>query len=229
MIELKSIGKSYYQQGKQGKQGKNKVSKILSNLDLEIKAGEQVAIMGPSGSGKSTLMHILGLLDTPDQGLYRLEGQDVSQLNSGALAKVRNLKIGFIFQSFFLLPEMKVYENIGLPLLYRKEPEAVILDKTKKILKLVQLEDFFNYYPKQLSGGQQQRVAIARALIGEPSLILADEPTGALDQTTGKAILKLFFELQEKLNSTVVMITHDLAVAKSCQRVLWLRDGKLEK
>ena len=104
MIELKSIGKSYYQQGKQGKQGKNKVSKILSNLDLEIKAGEQVAIMGPSGSGKSTLMHILGLLDTPDQGLYRLEGQDVSQLNSGALAKVRNLKIGFIFQSFFLLP-----------------------------------------------------------------------------------------------------------------------------
>lgn len=199
---------------------------VLKGVDLEIFPSEQVAIMGASGSGKSTLMNIIGMLDIPTSGEYILNTKPVSSLTADERADVRNQTIGFVFQSFFLLPRLTILENVGLPLYYRRTPEAEANERALIVLKKVELDNFANRKPNQLSGGQQQRVAIARALVGNPTFILADEPTGALDSATGQMIMNTFIELNRKDHVTIVIITHDPHVAEQCQRVLHIQDGK---
>lgn len=199
---------------------------VLKGVDLEIFPSEQVAIMGASGSGKSTLMNIIGMLDIPTSGEYILNTKPVSSLTADERADVRNQTIGFVFQSFFLLPRLTILENVGLPLYYRCTPEAEANERALIVLKKVELDNFANRKPNQLSGGQQQRVAIARALVGNPTFILADEPTGALDSATGQMIMNTFIELNRKDHVTIVIITHDPHVAEQCQRVLHIQDGK---
>ncbi len=195
----------------------------LDDVSLTIDAGEMVAIRGPSGSGKSTLMNILGCLDRPDAGEYTLAGEKVSRLNKNQLAEIRNRRIGFVFQTFNLLPRMNALENVELPLHYAARKDAVA--RAHEALKMVGLADREHHEPNQLSGGQRQRVAIARALVTDPAILLADEPTGALDSRTGEEILALFKELNEK-GRTVIIVTHDAAVAAHCRREIFMRDGK---
>ncbi|WP_413374813.1 ABC transporter ATP-binding protein [Alkalihalobacillus sp. 1P02AB] len=218
MISLKSINKSY-------KIGKEEVP-ILRNIDLQIKEGEFLAIMGPSGSGKSTLMNILGCLDKPTKGSYQLDEMDMIAGKEGKLASIRNKEIGFVFQTFHLLPRLTAVQNVELPLVYagikKKERRKRALD----VLGKVGLADRVGFLPTRLSGGQKQRVAIARALVNEPRFILADEPTGALDTKTGEQILKLFAELNEE-GVTIIMITHDKEVAEKADRIVYIRDGEL--
>jgi putative ABC transport system ATP-binding protein len=196
----------------------------LDGVTLTIDEGEMVAIRGPSGSGKSTLMNILGCLDRPTSGRYVLAGEDVSMMSGNALAGVRNRRIGFVFQTFNLLPRMTALENVELPLLYGGASNAK--KKALEALGVVGLGDRGHHKPNQLSGGQRQRVAIARAIVTDPAIVLADEPTGALDTRTGEEILTLF----KKLNSqgrTIIIVTHDLKVAEHCQREIYIRDGKI--
>jgi len=200
----------------------------LRGIDLEIKAGEFLAIMGPSGSGKSTLMHIAGLLDTPTQGRYELEGEDISSLSRDKRADIRNRRIGFIFQNFNLLARCSAIENVELPMLYRRPGVADRLDRAMASLGMVGMADRANHLPRQLSGGQQQRVAIARALVNQPALILADEPTGNLDTRTGREIINLLGALHEQ-GITVVIVTHDPEIGRSVRRRVILRDGLLER
>jgi putative ABC transport system ATP-binding protein len=200
----------------------------LKNINLEIKKGEFVALMGPSGSGKSTLMHIAGCLDTPTTGKVIFDGKKVGQLSEKALAKIRNEKIGFVFQSFNLIPRTTAQDNVSLPLFYAdKTPE-----KSKKIagqaLKRVGLEERMDHFPNQLSGGEQQRVAIARALVNNPLVIFADEPTGNLDTKTGEEIMAIFRQLNRK-GHTVVIVTHEMAIAKSAKRTVRIKDGVIVK
>lgn len=195
-------------------------------ISLSINHGEFVAIMGKSGSGKSTTMNMIGALDVPTSGTYKLNGTDVSHMTEDQLAKVRNIMIGFIFQQYFLLTKLNVLENVELPLLYAGLSEAEQRERGMKALEQVGIGDKWNKYPNQLSGGQQQRVSIARALAGEPSLILADEPTGALDSKTSAEILDFLTELNSK-GKTVVLITHDITVALKAKRVVQLSDGKI--
>ncbi|MGA2667263.1 MAG: ABC transporter ATP-binding protein [Patescibacteria group bacterium] len=212
----------------------NKVSKIyrsgdedfaaISNISLSINKGEFVAIMGPSGSGKSTLMHILGLLDTPTTGTYQLEGEAVDQLSQNKLSKLRNQKIGFVFQQFNLLPRTSVLGNVLLPTIYGNANGSK--EKAKKIIKEVGLERRINHKSNQLSGGQIQRVAIARALIMNPSIILADEPTGNLDTKTSTEIMELFKKINED-DATIVLITHEEHIAKFAKRIIRLIDGRI--
>ncbi len=196
----------------------------LDDVSLTIVEGEMVAIRGPSGSGKSTLMNIMGCLDRPDSGRYFLAGEDVSGLGKNALAEIRNRRIGFIFQNFNLLPRMSALENVELPLHYAGRRDAA--HKAKEALAIVGLSDRSHHEPNQLSGGQRQRVAIARALVTNPAILLADEPTGALDSRTGEEILGLFKELNTQ-GRTILVVTHDAHVAGYCQREIYLHDGKI--
>ena len=216
MIETRNLRKAYLF-------GETEVH-ALDGVSINIAAGEMVAITGPSGSGKSTLMHILGCLDTPDEGEYLLEGANVAALSPDRLAEVRNRRIGFVFQSFNLLPRVSALENVELPLLYagRRDARAV----AAKALETVGLADRLRHDPSQLSGGQRQRVAIARAMVSDPAIILADEPTGNLDSRTGQEIMDLFKELN-RAGRTIIMVTHDPEVAGVCNRQIRFRDGRV--
>lgn len=199
----------------------------LRNINFSIPRGQYVCIMGQSGSGKSTLMNIIGCLDRPNQGNYLLEGEDVANMDDVALSAIRGRRIGFIFQSFNLIPELTVLENVEVPLFYRGVPKAERHARASAVLERVDLSDRLGHRPNQLSGGQQQRVAIARALVGDPSLLLADEPTGNLDTATSERILKLLDELHGE-GRTIMMITHDDVMARRCKRVVRLCDGEIE-
>ncbi|MBN1325282.1 MAG: ABC transporter ATP-binding protein [Alphaproteobacteria bacterium] len=200
---------------------------VLFDLTFDIKAGEFVSIMGPSGSGKSTCMNIIGALDTPTSGTYKLYNKDVTNLTPDELAIIRNEYIGFVFQNFNLLPKRSVLDNIMLPLMYRGLPMDERIQHARAMLKRVGLEKFETYLPTQLSGGMKQRVAIARALAGNPKVILADEPTGALDSKMGNEILDFFNKLNKDMGITIIMITHEFDIAKYSNRLIHIRDGRI--
>jgi putative ABC transport system ATP-binding protein len=199
----------------------------LRDISLSIKKNEYVAIMGPSGSGKSTMMNILGCLDTPSSGKYELEGQDVSQMEDNELATIRNKKIGFIFQSFNLLPRASIVNNVELPLIYSGLSKSNRKRIASEVLESVKLGDRLTHKPNELSGGQRQRVAIARALVTSPAIILADEPTGNLDSKTGDDIMLLFYELWKK-NNTIILVTHSEEIAMYAHRIIKIKDGLIE-
>src|SRR5271166_4382819 len=198
----------------------------LRGVSIEIRKGEYVAIMGPSGSGKSTLMNLIGCLDTPTKGSYWLAGRLVSQLNDDELAHIRNKEIGFVFQTFNLLPRATALHNVELPLIYNGTPAEERIEKAKKALQHVDLLDRMTHKPNELSGGQRQRVAIARALVNSPSIVLADEPTGNLDSKTGEEIMNLFANLHRQGN-TIILVTHEMDIAQHAHRVIFIRDGKI--
>lgn len=220
MISVKNLKKTYFLGGEE--------VHALDDVSLSIKEHEFVAIIGQSGSGKSTFMNMLGYLDRPDSGEITLDGTDILKCKEKELSVIRNKKIGFIFQQFHLLPKLSALENVELPLIYQGMPTKKRREKAVKALKAVGLEKRMNHKPNQLSGGQQQRVAIARALVGEPSLILADEPTGNLDSRSGKEIMMLLHNLYEEGN-TIVLITHDNNVAMEAPRQVQISDGKIIK
>ena len=204
----------------------DEIQTVLKGIDMDVKKGEFVAVLGPSGSGKSTLMNIIGCLDTPTSGSYVLNGRDVGGMSEDDLAQVRSKEIGFIFQSFQLLKRQTALENVELPLIYSGMHDRERRARAKQMLERVGLADKMDHYPNQLSGGQQQRVAIARALANHPAILLADEPTGALDQQTGRQVMALFHDLNEEGN-TIIMITHDIGIARHAQRIVRLLDGTL--
>ncbi|QWU18413.1 ABC transporter ATP-binding protein [Paenibacillus sophorae] len=218
MLRMQNINKSYYM-------GEEELP-ILHDVNLTIHSGEFVSILGPSGSGKSTMMNIIGCLDVPSSGKYLLSGNDIDDLDEIELAKIRNKEIGFVFQNFQLLPRMTALQNVELPLIYRGLSFSERQQRAKAILERVGLAERMKNLPNQLSGGQQQRVAIARALVTEPSILLADEPTGALDQKTGAQVMELFEELNND-GRTIVMITHDIKIARHARRVVHILDGHL--
>lgn len=219
MIETKNLWKTYVM-------GTQELH-ALKGVDVQIKKSEYVAIMGPSGSGKSTLMNLIGCLDTPTRGEYYLNGVDVSAMNDNELARIRNREIGFVFQTFNLLPRANALHNVELPLIYSGIDSGSRREMAEKALTQVDLLDWATHRPNELSGGQRQRVAIARALVTDPSIILADEPTGNLDTKTGLEIMKLFRELNDRGN-TLVMVTHDPEIAEFADRIISIRDGKIE-
>jgi putative ABC transport system ATP-binding protein len=200
----------------------------VSGVDIEIHRGEYVAIMGPSGSGKSTLMNLIGCLDTPTKGQYYISGRLVSEMNDDELARIRNKEIGFVFQTFNLLPRATALHNVELPLIYSGMAAEMRLERAKNALRQVDLEPRMYHKPNELSGGQRQRVAIARALVNTPSILLADEPTGNLDSATGNEIMGLFERLHQQGN-TIILVTHEHDIAIHAHRVIHLRDGKVEK
>ena len=206
----------------------NEDQTVLRGIDLDVRKGEFVAVLGPSGSGKSTLMNIIGCLDTPTEGQYILHGRDVSRLDEGELALVRSREIGFVFQSFQLLQLQDALQNVELPLIYSGVKPQERQARAKMMLERVGLGDKLHHFPNQLSGGQQQRVAIARALANQPTILLADEPTGALDQQTGRQVMNLFHDLNEEGN-TIIMITHDIGIARHARRIVRLLDGELSE
>ena len=218
MITLSQVSKVF--------EGK-RTAKALENVSLRVEPGELVAIVGPSGSGKSTLLNLIGGLDRPTNGSIEIEGQNLSSLSDDDLTRVRRDKIGFIFQFFNLLPTLNCLENVALPLHLRHWTRARIDERARELLRMVQLEHRLDHLPDELSGGERQRVAIARALSVYPPILLADEPTGNLDSATGAEILKLVHNLHQKLNSTVLIVTHDAGVAGQCQRILKLHDGHI--
>ena len=220
MIVFKDVSKIY-------KMGDEEL-RALDHASLHIREGEFVAIIGPSGSGKSTLMNIMGCLDTADEGEYLLDGQPIEKYTERQLTRIRNRKIGFIFQSFNLISDLSAEENVELPLIYQRVPAKERKERVKEALENVELYDRRHHHPNQLSGGQQQRVAIARAMAGHPSLFLADEPTGNLDQKTGQQIMDLFHRLNEEGN-TIVLITHDEHVAAQANRAIRIMDGRVEE
>ncbi|AGK95357.1 ABC transporter ATP-binding protein [Clostridium pasteurianum] len=203
----------------------NSTFKALSDVNLTIAEGEYVAIVGPSGAGKSTLMNIIGCLDKPSRGEYVLDGINTN-CNDNKLAEIRNKKIGFIFQNYNLLPKLNILENVELPLLYLGYPNNKSKEKVRGVIEKVGLSNHLKHKPSELSGGQMQRVAIARALVTDPQMILADEPTGALDSKTGKEVLKMLTDLNDEGN-TIVMITHDMEIASHAKRIITVRDGKI--
>jgi putative ABC transport system ATP-binding protein len=200
----------------------------VSGVDIEIRRGEYVAIMGPSGSGKSTLMNLIGCLDSPTRGQYYLNGNLVSEMQDDELAHIRNKEIGFVFQTFNLLARATGLHNVELPLIYAGIPKAERLERARAALRAVDLESRINHRPNELSGGQRQRVAVARALVNNPSILLADEPTGALDTSTGNEIMALFERLWQQGN-TIVLVTHEADIANRAKRIIHVRDGKVEK
>lgn len=201
------------------------IVQALRGIHLKIDSKEVVALVGASGSGKSTTMHILGLLDLPSTGTYLLNGQDVSTLSNNALADLRNQSMGFIFQQFFLLPKLSAVENVELPLRYRQTADGNIREQALTMLEKVGMRRYATHRPSELSGGQQQRVAIARALINNPKIILADEPTGALDSKTSEEVIRLLLNLHKDNDCTVILVTHDMQLAKRCNRIVQIRDG----
>ena len=205
----------------------DQVVRALAGVSLEIRSGEYVAIMGPSGSGKSTLMNIIGCLDVPDAGSYRLEGQAVDKMSEDELAEIRNTKIGFVFQTFNLVPRVSVFKNVELPLVYAGKPRAERKRIAEDVIRSVGLFERMLHKPNELSGGQRQRVAIARALVCKPSILLADEPTGNLDSATGAEIMALLGDLHAKGN-TIILVTHEDEIAAHAHRVVRLRDGLIE-
>lgn len=217
LISLSKVTKTY-------KLGDDVEVSALRGIDLEIKEGEFVAIIGPSGSGKSTLMHIIGILDQPTDGVVKLEGDDVEMLPEEKLAELRNKHIGFVFQAFNLLPKTSAVENVELPLIYSNVTASERRKRAEEALDIVGLSERMNHTPAQLSGGQQQRVAIARALVTKPSLILADEPTGNLDSRAGEEIIKLLKDLNKKGN-TIVLVTHEREIAEEAKRIVEIKDG----
>lgn len=217
IIELKNIKKIY---------GKNSAeTRALKNINLSIKKGEMIAIMGPSGCGKSTLLNIIGCIDVPNSGTYSLNGQEINKLNFNKLAKIRNKDISFVFQEFALLKEFSVLDNVMLPLNFRKMTSKEKRLSALKYLKKLQIEDLADKKVINLSGGQQQRVAIARSLVQESELILADEPTGALDQENGKNIMSILKSLNEAEGKTIIIVTHDINIANYCDKIINMRDG----
>ncbi|TVQ51991.1 MAG: ABC transporter ATP-binding protein [Phycisphaerales bacterium] len=221
VAKLRGISKVYY------KPDGSVLVEALKGIDLDIPQGQYIAIMGASGSGKSTIMNLLGCLDRPTRGTYLLDGRDVANMPDDELSKVRGKKIGFVFQAFNLISELTIVDNVQVPLFYQGIAKAERNRRAIEKLDLVGLGDRLSHRPKELSGGQQQRVAIARALINDPSIIMADEPTGNLDTKTGTAILKLFDDLHAA-GMTIIMVTHDDSVAELCERVVRLRDGEIE-
>jgi putative ABC transport system ATP-binding protein len=220
LIEARGLWKSYSMQAEE--------VHALRGVDLDVESGEYAAIMGPSGSGKSTLMNLLGCLDTPSRGSYRLNGREVSAMDDDELAHVRNQEIGFVFQTFHLLPRASALRNVELPLVYRGVRAEERAERARKALDSVDLGDRIGHRPNELSGGQRQRVAIARALVNQPSIVLADEPTGNLDSATGEEILAIFDGLNRRGN-TLLVVTHEEHVAAHAKRVIRLRDGRIEK
>lgn len=219
IIDMQNIRKTY-------QVGQHHVE-ALKGVAFHVNQGELVSIMGSSGSGKSTLMNIIGLLDHPDTGTYLLNGRDVSKLTGDDLAMIRNQTIGFVFQSFFLLPRLSAVQNVALPLLYRGISSKERLATAKAMLAKVGVGDYAEHRPSELSGGQQQRVAIARSLVGNPSIILADEPTGALDSKIGQDVMDLFKHLNQEEGVSMIIITHDSHVAEQCQRIVKIQDGNI--
>ncbi|MFS0862332.1 ABC transporter ATP-binding protein [Fredinandcohnia sp. 179-A 10B2 NHS] len=201
---------------------------VLKQIDLEVRKGDFLAVLGPSGSGKSTLMNIIGCLDSPSSGDYVLSNQPINELSDKKLAAIRNKEIGFVFQQFQLLPRLSALQNVELPLVYAGINEKERKARAKEMLSRVGLEDKIQNRPNQLSGGQQQRVAIARAMVTEPTILLADEPTGALDQKTGQQIMKLFQEINNE-GKTIIMITHDIEIAQHANRIVHILDGQLRE
>ena len=220
IIELEHIEKTYGT-------GANKVP-VLHDVNMQVEAGEYIAIMGPSGSGKSTLMNLLGYLDVPTSGVYRFDGQDNAKAGDARMARIRNEKIGFVFQSFHLMQRRRAWENVALPLMYGNVRRSERKRRAEEALQAVGLGDRMNFYPNQLSGGQCQRVAIARAICSRPKLLLADEPTGALDSKAGQQIMDIFDELHDQ-GMTIVMITHEHAVAERARKMLYIYDGWLRE
>ena len=218
IVQLENVCKDYYQ-------GKEPVH-VLHDISMSVEQGEYIAIMGPSGSGKTTLMNVLGCLDVPTSGTYQLEGQDIGSMSDDALADVRNQSIGFVFQNFHLLPKMTALDNVALPLLYRGVSLKDRRTRAEAALKLMGLGERMDFYPNQLSGGQQQRVAIARAIVGNPKLLLADEPTGALDTASGVQIMDIFRRLSQR-GITIIMITHELGIAQCADKIYHILDGRL--
>ena len=205
----------------------NEIVYVLKGIDLQINKGEYVALMGPSGSGKSTLMNLLGCLDTPTSGTYILNGKDVSQMQDDELAEIRNKEIGFVFQTFNLLPRTTALDNVALPMIYAGYSKSQRNERATEVLKQVNLADRMDHQPNQLSGGQRQRVAVARALVNKPSIILADEPTGNLDSKTSVEIMKLFGDIHASGN-TVILVTHEQEIAAYANRIIRLRDRLIE-
>ena len=218
ILKLTDICKDY-------QQGKEPV-RVLKNINLTVERGEYLAIMGPSGSGKTTLMNLIGCLDVPTSGTYELDGKDLKDLNDDALAEIRNKHIGFVFQSFHLMPKMDALDNVALPLLYAGVPLKERRERAAEALKAVGLEERMNFLPNQMSGGQCQRVAIARAMVGKPDLLLADEPTGALDTKAGNQIMEIFRQLSED-GMTIIMITHEPSIAACADKTYHILDGEL--
>ena len=218
ILEMRDICKDY-------PMGKS-VNHILKHIDLDVEEGEYLAIMGPSGSGKTTLMNLIGCLDVPTSGSYLLSGQDITKCTPKQLAVVRNKQLGFVFQSFNLLPKLTALDNVAVPLLFGGVKKAERLERARAALETVGLSDRVDHRPDQLSGGQCQRVAIARAIVGKPQLLLADEPTGALDSASGAQVMELFRQLHES-GSTIIMITHDQGIAQHAHTIMNIRDGVL--
>ena len=218
ILELTDICKDYYQ-------GKEPV-RVLKNINLQVEKGDYIAIMGPSGSGKTTLMNIIGCLDVPTSGTYELDGKNLKDYSDDGLAEIRNKYIGFVFQSFYLLPKMDALDNVALPLLYAGVPLKERRARAAEALKAVGLEERIHFLPNQLSGGQCQRVAIARAMVGKPTLLLADEPTGALDTKAGNQIMEIFRSLSRE-GMTIIMITHEPSIAACADKTYHILDGRL--
>ena len=218
ILTMKGIVKQYMVGGE--------VSTVLKGIDLTVEEGEFLAVLGPSGSGKSTLMNIIGCLDVPTAGEYILDGRLIGSQDEKTLAKIRNQEIGFIFQSFFLMQRQTALQNVKLPLIYGDVPEREQNERAAEMLRRVGLEDKMNYYPNQLSGGQQQRVAIAMAMCNNPAILLADEPTGALDQKTGRQVMELFHKINDE-GKTIIMITHDANIAAHAKRIVRILDGNI--
>jgi putative ABC transport system ATP-binding protein len=202
---------------------------VLKGISLEVEQGELLAIVGASGSGKSTLMHMLGLLEQPTSGEYYVEGEKIGYDDDQALSTLRNRKIGFVFQQYYLLPRLTALDNVGIPLVYRGMKDAEIRERSMALLQKLEMADRAGHRPDEMSGGQQQRVAIARALVGSPTLILADEPTGALDTHTGQEIMNVFRKLNEEERITIIVITHDPKIAIQCRRQAEIADGLIVK
>ena len=219
ILKLTDICKDY-------QQGKEPV-RVLKNINLTVEEGDYLAIMGPSGSGKTTLMNIIGCLDVPTSGTYVLADRDLKDMSDDALAEIRNKYLGFVFQSFHLMPKMDAMDNVALPLLYAGVPLKERRERAEKALKAVGLGERIHFFPNQLSGGQCQRVAIARAMVGKPKLLLADEPTGALDSHSAQMLLATLEDMHRQLGATILMVTHDAFSASYAQRILFLRDGAI--
>ena len=222
IIEMNNICKSFVI-------GDNEELKVLKNISLTVNEGEFVAVVGASGSGKSTLMNIIGALDRPTSGQYFLDGENISAMNDRQLSAVRNSKIGFVFQTFNLIPRTNAIKNVALPMLYAGLPSRQANERAKELLAQVDMTDRIYHNPNELSGGQKQRVAIARSIANNPDIILADEPTGALDSVTGRMIMDLFHHLHKDRGKTIVLITHSPELAQECERIITIKDGEIIK